>query len=210
MFLSANSKRIFAALIAAIGWFALIGQGAVHFTSGRTTLPELTIRFFSFFTILTNLLVAVCTTALALAPESSWGRYFSKASVGTAITTYIVVVGIVYNTLLIGLIQMSGLYWIVDRLLHIVIPILFLLFWIAAVSKKDLQWKDAFPWLIYPALYAAFVIVRGHFSKFYPYPFIDAGSLGYPAAVRNAGLMFLGFFGVSLLFIGAGKLMSKA
>jgi hypothetical protein len=59
-----QSRKIYLGIICILGWFALIAQFYIYYTTTSFTLTEKLIRFFSFFTILTNLMVAVCCTAL--------------------------------------------------------------------------------------------------------------------------------------------------
>jgi len=54
------------------------------------------------------------------------GIIFFEAGVITAITVYITIVGLVYNVILRFLWKPEGLQFIVDELLHTVIPLLLL------------------------------------------------------------------------------------
>jgi ABC-type Na+ efflux pump permease subunit len=65
------------------------------------------------------------------------GFVFSKAKNATAITLYILIVGLVYNVILRFLWVLTGSQKIVDELLHLVIPVLVLLYWIVFVTKKE-------------------------------------------------------------------------
>ena len=196
-------------LIAVLGWFALVTQFYININSKIASHPELVIRYFSYFTILTNLIVAVCCTTLALQPDTRLGSFFAKQKNITAITVYIFVVGFVYNIILRFLWNPEGLQKVVDELLHSVIPILFLLYWLILVSKDELYFKNIFPWLIYPFVYAVYVIIRGSFSGFYPYPFIDVSQLGITKALINAVMLTVLFFFVSFLFVAIGKWVNK-
>ncbi|MEP6713204.1 MAG: Pr6Pr family membrane protein, partial [Ferruginibacter sp.] len=170
--------------------------------------PEILIRYFSYFTIDTNIIVAICCSILLVNPTSALGRFFSRPQTQTAICIYILVVGIVYNLILRFLWAPEGLQKAVDELLHSVIPVLFLLYWFLFVPKNSLQWRQVFPWLIYPFAYTVLVLIRGSFSGFYPYPFIDVNQLGLNKALLNAGGLTLVFLVISLLFIAIAKGMS--
>lgn len=205
LFPAKRSNKIFLLCIALLGWFALLAQFHINITSGVATPAELLIRYFSYFTILTNLLVALCCTCIAVSPRQRWGVYFSKTQTLTAITVYILVVGIVYNIILRFLWQPKGLQKLVDELLHSVIPVLFLLYWLLFVNKRTLQWKQAFPWLAYPLAYLFFILVRGSFSGFYPYPFVNVDNLGINKVLLNSVAITALFIITSLLLIAAGK-----
>ena len=135
--------------------------------------------------------------------------FFSRQKIIAAITVYIVVVGITYNVILRFLWEPQGLQKVVDELLHLVIPGLFLIYWLIFVLKDRLQWKDVWPWLIFPLVYLIFILIRGSFSGFYPYPFIDMDRLGVQKTLINALGIAILFLVVSLVLVGIGKLMSR-
>lgn len=200
------SAKVLLAITALAGWFALIAQLYIYLQSGEAGVTELLIRYFSFFTICTNIIVAVCAIALLVKPAS---HFFSSVKTITAIAVYILVVGLIYNTILRFTWNPVGLQRIVDELLHSVIPVLFLIIWVAFTNKGSLQWKNSFNWLIYPLCYTAFIFVRGYFSDFYPYPFVDVTKLGSERVIINSLGIALLFWTLSLLFIGIGKLFNK-
>ena len=203
---SARAVAFFGALT---GWFALVAQLYLMINNRVTPIPETLLRFFDFFTINTNILVALCFSFIAVAPNSKAGQFFSKATTITAITVYIIIVGIVYNIILRSTWDPQGLQKLVDELLHSVTPVLFLIFWLVYVPTGNLKWENAFPWLMYPVLYMTYALIFGAVTKFYPYPFVDVSNLGYGKALTNAGLVLLVVLFLSFAMIGTGKLMKK-
>ena len=208
MLQSKNAKWI-SFIIVILGWFALIAQFYLIILNRTVSVVETVIRYFSFFTILTNLLVALCFTFLMLNPKSKPGIFFSRITSLTAITVYILVVGMVYNLILRFLWAPKGLQLIVDELLHTVIPLLCVIFWWIYVRSKALKWKDAYPWLIYPLVYIFIILIRGAASGYYPYPFIDVNTIGYTKVFVNSGILAVCFLGISLLFIAIGRISKK-
>jgi hypothetical protein len=201
-------------IIALTGWFALIAQFVLLLQNRTSSVPESIARYFSYFTILTNLLVALYCSILLLTPKLKWGLFFSKSNTSAVVAVYIFIVGLVYNVILRSLWSPAGLQKIVDELLHSLIPLLYLLYWLLWADKGGLKWKNAFTWLIYPWVYLLYILIRGSLSGFYPYPFIHAGELGYGKALLNSLFMVFVFLGFSLLFIGisnqlAAKKMRK-
>ena len=190
-----------------LAWLAVILQFYLMLENRIASVPETVIRFFSFYTILTNILVAICYTTLIR--KGKWFSYFSSSKTLTAITVYIIIVGAVYNLILRHIWQPQGLQLIVDELLHSVNPVLFLLFWIFTIDKSQLKWKHLFPWLIYPLVYLIFILVRGSFAHWYPYPFVDIDQLGISKVLINCLFLTLTFISVSFLFIVLGKLGIK-
>lgn len=195
--------------IAILGWFALSAQFYLIIQNRVVSVAETIIRYFSFFTILTNFIVALCVTFLLLKPNTRWGNFFSKTATLTAITVYITIVGIVYNVILRFLWQPQGLQYVVDELLHTVIPILFILLWILFIPKPGLQYKNALPWLIYPLVYVIYTAIHGEMTGYYPYPFINIAELGYNKVLINTGGLLIAFLGLSLFFITVAKFMSR-
>lgn len=204
-----KSAKIFALFSALIGWFAIITQFYLMMINREVTVPETIFRFFAFFTINTNILVAKCFTFIFLGSNYRLGRFFSKASTVTAIAVYIIIVGVVYNVLLRSTWNPQGLQKLIDELLHSVIPVLVILFWLIYTPIEQLKWKNAFPWLIYPVIYMTYVIIFGAITKFYPYPFVNVNELGYNKALLNAGAVLLVIFLLSLALIAIGKSMKK-
>jgi hypothetical protein len=199
------NKRHFQIAIAIIGWLMLALQLYLQIVNRTTSVAEAIVRFFSYFTILTNILVAVSFTIL-LFPKSKSYTLFSKNTVLTAITIYIFIVGLVYNLVLRSQWNPKGLQLIVDNGLHTITPLLTLVYWFAYVSVKNVEWRQTLQWLMYPVFYLIYVLVRGWFSNFYPYFFINVSDLGYAGALKNAGFVTIAFLIVSFLLLWAGKM----
>ncbi len=205
-----NAEKIFAATGAVTGWFAIIAQLVLIIQNRVTDIPEAIIRFFSYFTVLTNILVALCFTFVWIKPAIKNGFWLSPI-IKTALLVYILVVGIIYNAILRFLWAPTGLQKIVDELLHLVIPMLFVIYWIYFVPKESLQWKNAFNWLLYPFIYLLYILARGAASatNFYPYPFVDVYNHGYQKVMISCVLMLLLFLMLSLIFIGLGRFAAR-
>lgn len=200
---SKKTFNVFIAVGAALGWFAVILQLWLMMNNRVAPVAETIIRFLSFFTILTNIMVAIYFTFML--KRSAQEGWLGSATAATALTVYILIVGAVYNLVLRQLWEPKGLQKLVDELLHTVIPLYFLVYWIWFVQKAGLKWKHVFGWLAYPFLYCVYVLVRGGISDFYPYPFIDVTKLGMNKVLQNCGVLFIVFLLVSLLFVGIAR-----
>ena len=200
------SEKLVAAIGALIAWVAIILQFTLILQNRVAGVPETIIRFFSFFTILTNIIVAISFTKTLLAKRIPSNNFWHRSSTKTAVVIYILVVGIIYNLVLRQLWVPVGLQKVADELLHVVIPILYLFYWIAFVSKQDLHWRFAIQWLWYPFFYLVYILVRGAFSDFYPYPFVDVLNNGYQKVFINSVYVLLLFVVLSVIFIGASRL----
>jgi hypothetical protein len=202
--------RSYATIGAITAWLAVIAQFYLIIINRTSTVPETVVRFFSYFTILTNILVALSFTALLLKPKSQWRNFFSRPDVLTAVAVYITIVGLVYNMILRALWQPEGLQRLVDELLHTVVPLLFIVFWCIYVSRHALRWKQIASWLLYPFVYFLYVLIRGALSGFYPYPFINVREHGYGPVLLNSLYIMCAFLFFSALFVAVGKIRQKA
>ncbi len=200
-----KQNKPFEILIAVLAWLAVLLQLYLIIANRIASVPETIIRFFSFYTILTNILVAIHFTSHAWGRKGNLFAFFQRATTSTAITVYITIVGIIYNIILRLTWQPTGLQLVVDELLHTVIPLLCIVYWWMYIRASRLGWKNFLPWLWYPGVYFAFVIIRGIPSGFYPYPFINVEELGYQKVLINALLILVAFVIASLLFIGISK-----
>ena len=206
---STRRSSFYLTVTAVLGWFALASQLYLIIQNRVVSVAETIVRYFSFFTILTNLIVAVCVTVLLLKPNSKWGRWFSKSTTLTAITVYITIVGVVYNVILRFLWKPQGLQYVTDELLHTIIPLLFILYWFLFVPKKGLQYKQFLPWLIYPLLYVIYTAIHGAISGYYPYPFINVTEMGYGKVLINTVGLLLAISILSLFLIAVAKYMNR-
>ena len=194
------------AVIAATAWFALVLQLLLMVQQAAPgTWLHAVVNYFSFFTILTNLLVALGTTVPVLAPHSVAGQFFLRPSSQTAIAVYIAIVGITYSLLLRKMWNPQGAQKIADVGLHDIVPVLYVAFWIFLVPKFTLRWSDAVRWLDFPVLYMVYTLVRGFVSHWYPYYFIDVDTIGWSRSLIHAAALLLAFFGLGLLFIAIGR-----
>lgn len=200
---SFKDKAIF--IGAAIGWFAVIMQFVLMMQNRVESLTETTLRFFSFFTILTNSLVALYFSVLWYKKPTSLLTRFEKPGFLTAVTLYITIVGVVYQFVLRGIWEPTGMQRIVDELLHSVIPVYVLVFWFVYENKMSVAWKSIPSWLLYPLFYLIFILIRGHLSGFYPYPFVNVTELGLEKVLLNSGALVFAFLVLAFVLIAIGK-----
>jgi hypothetical protein len=198
--------RTFAAIAAIAGWISLVVQFVLLIENRVTAVPEAILRYFTYFTILSNILAALTYTSIWIDPAAGWLKKGKSPSWISAVTVYMTVVGIIYNTVLRNLLILYGVDSIVNEFLHVILPLSILFFWIIFVRKSELKWKMALTWLTYPLGYILLVMLVGSQTGFYPYPFADAGKLGYPKALTNGFWVLTGFLILSLLLIGIGKI----
>ncbi|KLT65318.1 Pr6Pr family membrane protein [Pedobacter sp. BMA] len=204
-----QAAKIYATVTAIVVWFSILLQFVVSLKQAHYHYIETLKIFLSFFTVTTNIIVASCFMVISIFPKGKIRDFFRRAATITAITVYIIVVGLIYNFLLRGLVLQEGWSRVADELLHVVSPLLMLIFWIFFVDKSRLRYRSATHWLIYPLAYIVFVIVRGLLINEYPYPFINVVNIGYPKAILNAFFCVVLFWLLSLLLIWIGKRKNK-
>ncbi|KQQ05078.1 MULTISPECIES: Pr6Pr family membrane protein [unclassified Rathayibacter] len=185
---TATSRRGVAALriVVALTVLAAVVATAVD-TASRT--PIVPVNFFGFFTIQGNILLAAILLITAVT-----GRSLSLAR--GAATSYIVVVGLVYNTLLVGLAGGVALPW-ANTVMHLLFPIYGLLDWILFADRPPLPWRRLWIVIVYPIVWLVVVLVRGATDGWVPYPFLD------PAGGYGTVAVYVVLIAVAFLLSGA-------
>ena len=184
-------KRYLAFAIAAL---ALIGLGWQFHINGAT-VPEWDARAWLmafYFTNITNVLVALHMLWVGM------GRKMAP-NLTTSITLSIIMVGIIYRLLLAPEVPKPAPEWYPDFFVHVAVPILTALWWLLW-APKDLRIRALPIWLILPATYCVYALVRGAWQGSYPYFFFDIGQFGLGMVLINCiGLVFVfGLCGVAL------------
>jgi len=170
------------------------------------------IGFFSYFTILTNLLVAVTLLGRVwgrLAPDHTLSKWLLRADTASACALYIVLVGIVYELLLRRLQTLTGTGAVANYVLHDFVPIMYVVYWIGCVRKGELTFGHIAGWLIYPLLYASWVLARGAYTGRYPYPFINALKFGYTRVAINCVVLTAAIVAGALLLVSADRMLAR-
>lgn len=194
--------RIYAAAAASLGWVALALQLVLMLINAPAGgLLAAVITFISFFTILTNLLVALVLTAIA----AGKGAFLRSPSMQAATVVYISVVGVVYHVLLRHLWNPQGAQLVADLMLHSAMPLVYVAYWLLFATRTGLRWKDAVLWLLYPGGYLLYTLARGALAGVYPYPFVDVNELGYGRVMAHAGILLVVFLGLGLLVVALGR-----
>jgi hypothetical protein len=78
------------------GIFGIVLQFILMLYSRDAALVESIIRFFSFFTIISNIMVALYFIGLLLPAQKKLHQFAQRNEVATAVSMYIITVGFVY------------------------------------------------------------------------------------------------------------------
>lgn len=197
--------RIISALVCWIG-LGLFFYTAVEHASGAALIHNI-INYFSYFTILSNILVALALSLSCIGSKSRMVSYFARPGVRTAIALYILVTGLVYLFILSRQSSPQGIKYAANILLHYVTPVLYIVDWAILVPKGTLRIRRILPWLAIPLVYAAYTLIHGWLTGFYPYPFTDVKALGYSRVLVNFVFLLGGFSVLGGLLVAVDRLM---
>tara|TARA_R110001599_G_scaffold135972_1_gene314346 strand:- start:24086 stop:24667 length:582 start_codon:yes stop_codon:yes gene_type:complete len=171
---------------------------------GDDSLFLATWKYFSYYTILTNLLVFIWISVQVFYPHSNFALFALDHNVSAAVTFYILTVGLA-NYLLYGWQVLTLPNRIYDLLVHAVTPILTFCYWFFYLSKIQLTYEYIPYWLIYPLTYAVYTTVHGNWTKFYPYDFTNIDVLGAKKVALNAFSLSVGVLLGASAFVFVSK-----
>lgn len=154
-----------------------------------------------YFTVLTNFLVAVWFTAVAV-----HGRPVT-ARVAGGLTVSSLVVAIVYHAVLARLWAPAGLAWWADQGLHSAVPALVTLWWLGFAPTRGLGPAALGTWLAWPLLYLVYAMARQVATGIAPYPFLDPALHGWTGVAGNAAAVLLLFVALGAGLIGLARLI---
>jgi hypothetical protein len=208
-----STARVVHAVVAVVATFAIIWQLVLVWQGGRvldeTELPSLAtrlVRFVSYFTILSNVLVVATSVVLVRTPDrdGAWWRV-----VRTATVVGITITGLVHWFLLRPILDLHGSDAVVDKLLHVVVPLLAVAAWAVVGPRGRVGPRDVGLSLLWPVAWTAYTIVRGVVVDWYPYPFLDLDELGWGRVVANVVGIAVLFVLVGFVVIGADRLLQR-
>ncbi len=199
----AGPARVVAGICAIVGWAALALQyGLIVDNLG---VGAALWRFVGYFTILTNIGVALVATAVAL----GGGNRLAGPRARLLAASSIVLVGLVYSLALRATWTPTGWQRIVDFALHDATPLLFVMTWIlapnGALGRRDFAWA-----LVPPVAYAAYALARGSIDGWYAYWFLDPSQQSLAELGSSIAFMLAGFAVIAGLLVGVDKWLGKA
>lgn len=191
---TAIQPRNWLAWVTAIGGWAGLGVQLAIMLEAMALGPALW-RFLGFFTIVTNVLVAVMATRIALGRDTG----VSGPAARMAITAAILLVGIAYWFLLAPLWTPTGWQLVADISLHTVQPVLAGALWLA-MRDGSLGWRDVPKAAVWPALYAVYALARGAGDGWYAYWFLNPKD-------QSLVELLVSIAGLSLLVMAIGAVL---
>jgi hypothetical protein len=173
----------------------LLGQNILDSSSVTSGLPEQVRRYFSYFTIQANLLVAIATFMLVTGrTRTQLFRVLRLASlIGITVTGVVAAVALPPSP------NYTTANLICDRLLHMVVPVLTFVGWIAFGPRGFVTRRDILPSLIWPVAWLVATLGLGPLTHWYPYPFLNVDTIGWGRVLVNCA-------GIAVLFLGLAAL----
>ena len=208
-----RSERIAIGLVAAITWIGLIIQASVSFPgmlAKGLTLSDAFIRFFSYFTTLTNTFIAVDSVILFVKGESRWSKSLLHSSLETCLAVSILFVSAGFTILLSNLVHFTGTALLADNILHYAVPTAFLFYWCIFTSRHILPWGPC----RLVAYFTRFCILATHWFKVgaldstHILLLMSAELAMGQTLVNGTALLFLFWMG-GLLFISLGRVLHR-
>lgn len=148
-------------------------------------------NFFSFFTILSNVIAVAALTWAGAASFIAPGRERTSTPLSVVLacaTTYMLITGIVYNALLRFIpLPVGGepVPWS-NEVLHLIGPLFLLLDLAIGTTRRALRWRAVGLVVAFPLVWTAYTLVRGPLVTnpldgrpyWYPYPFLNPNAPG--------------------------------
>lgn len=193
-----------------IGLAALVLQFSLsiplRLSNGDTIFGAL-IYFFTFFTILTNLML-VLIYASDLWPREALRWWRSPVTRGMMAAS-MVLVGVFYHFFLAGTWNPQGLFRVADISLHYATPIFYVVWWVVFVWHGKLKFSDIPIMLLPPTIWLIYAMIRGAIVTEYPYPVLEADRLGYPQVAINVLVILAGLTLLCAIVVAIDKALAR-
>jgi hypothetical protein len=175
---------------------------AVTEPADGTSVLTSVIRFFSYFTIQSNLLVlgAVLPLVRNAGHDGRWWRVVRLASL-----LGITVTGLVYVVVLAPTDHPQGVHVWTNIGEHYISPVLTVLGWLLLGPRPRITGSVVGWALLWPVAWIGYTLAHGAVTGWYPYDFLDVSALGYAVALRNLAFIVL----VALVFLLGSWLVDR-
>lgn len=179
-----------------LGW-TTAGHG---FLAGLLLTPLSQLQFFTF---MSNTLVLITSAQLALSRD--WSRTWHVLRISGIIC--ISITGVVFNLLLSegGLVGLSVFN---NAVVHIAVPILAPLLWLA-LGPRTTTWRRLLQAMAIPIAWLAVTLVRGAIDGWYPYTILDVTSIGYGGVSGYVAGILVFYFALGALMCSVDHVVRK-
>lgn len=155
------------------------------------------VSFFGYFTNLANLIGSTVFIIGAVRLIRGVRPSAFDVAIRGASVVYLVFVGLVFNTLLLNA-DLGDLQPWVNVVHHMLMPLAVLIDWIVWPPRERIPVRAALLWMVFPAAYVVFTLIRGAIVGFYPYPFFNPAAVGgYGGVALYCAAMLVGFIALA-------------
>ena len=216
--------RLAFGLNAILAWVGVIGSLTVDAT-GVVVVPQFGPSYFgghadglagsiprvidnlSYFTIWSNILVAITTTMI----YRNMNRTSQRLKVMRLSSLMMITVTMLVYVLILAK-DANPQSWNVytDLLLHYITPPVTILVWLFFGPRKWISWKIIFSSLLIPITYILYTFARGAVIGKYPYGFVNVVELGYVGALIGTGVVLVLGLIIFLIYFIIDKLIPSS
>ncbi|HRF28419.1 MAG TPA: Pr6Pr family membrane protein [Candidatus Saccharibacteria bacterium] len=156
-------------------------------------------NFFSFFTILSNIIAGVYLIYFGVTNNHSQRSQVIRGGV----TLYMLMTGVIFAILLAGLenVRLTAVPW--DNLvLHYVMPFVLVIDWLMSPPKEEITQKESLTWIVVPVAYVVYTLMRGSLVDWYPYPFLNPTLSSYGQVI---GISVI----IAIFVVGSAAMLAR-
>ena len=195
-----RAARAWWAVLAVVVAGSVVAQFVLHLVDPEEpalSIAGRVVRFLSYFTVQSNLLVLVAVLPLVRDPAHDrplWRVLRLSSLLGITIT------GLVYAIVLAPLDEPHGLHAWTNAGEHYVAPAMTVLGWLLFGPRPRIDGGVVARALGWPVLWIGWILAQGAVSSWYPYEFMSVQLHGYAVALRNLGFVVVLALAFLLLF----------
>ena len=219
---SARARTAYA-VNAGVAWFGLVATVVVSALDGYVRLPlepglygdtavgaagalARVTDTLSYFTIWSNIVVAVSVTLLLARPLRDTLALRVLRLSGLLMIT---VTAIVYQVLLAPAATVVGWSRLTDPVLHVITPLLTVVVWAVWGPRGWITRREVPQALVIPLVWIAWMLVRGAVVHAYPYGFANVEDLGYASVATTLAAILVFGLVVAAVFWGVERLLLR-
>ena len=165
------------------------------------------VYFFTFYTILTNLML-VLIYASDLWPREALGWWRSPVTRGM-MAAVMILVCLFYHFFLAGTWNPQGWFKVADVTLHYVTPIFYVAWWVIFQWHGKLKFGDVPVMLLPSTIWLIYAMIRGAIVTEYPYPILEAHKLGYGQVAINIIAVLVGVTLLCAIIVAIDKALTR-
>lgn len=170
---------------------------------------EFAADFFSYFTILSNVLAMILFLFFGLTTGKRIEHRKKLDTLRAAVTTYMAITGIIYWTILVKNPGAPAAYPWITITAHGIMPIAVVIEWLLLPPIAKIKLKKAFLFLLFPVLFVIYTEIRGPLVNWYPYFFLNPEKVTYTQMSKYIiGILVLTYI-VSLVILSVGNKLQK-